>query len=128
VSDGSWRFSGGRATPRAIGQQQFGPARRVRFCLQVKPVPQGRDQVVVRQLVSIARRSSPWTERLSSFPSGSAGVMRRIHHRGYGADRRSPRAAGIARCVQQFLPRPHVALDVGARFGQQAFSTARAAF
>jgi len=36
---------------RAIGQQQFGPAPESSFLLAGEPVPQGRDQVVVRQLV-----------------------------------------------------------------------------
>ena len=128
TSDGSCRFSG-RAFHTAARSASSSSARPrlVSFCLRVSQSRKRVNQIVVGQLVVFLRpvdgRASAAVPLPSLSPSGSVGVMRRISlsrmrsrsSKSLGRVRHSPTPPAIPL-------RPHVALDVGAGFGQQGFA------
>ena len=105
---------------RPFRQPQLGPAAPGLPLLAGQPVAQRRHQVVVGELVVTLGRPARRGWLLAGRPSGSVGVIRRSSpSRMRIRSSKSAGRLGVARGLQQLGLRPHVALDVGARFGQQ---------
>ena len=105
---------------RTFRQPQLGPPPPGLPLLAGQPFPERRDQVVVGQLVILPPRLAG---RASSSSPIAFGVGRGDQAQLGVEDAEQvvevPGAVGIARCVQQLLVRPHLALDVGAALREQ---------
>ena len=122
-ADGRWRFSGLAVPERgAFGQPQFRPSSTRLPLLAGQPVPQGVDQVIVRELV-VCARSAVVCLILRVDGTFRVGGRDQAKLRVEDVDQvvEVPGAVRIPRCFEQFLARSHLPLDVGAALGQESF-------
>ena len=105
---------------RTIRQQQFRPAAPGFLLLAGQPFPQRRHEIIVRQLVVFLSRLGLGQGIVGPFLAFRVGRRDEADFAVENAEQiiEVPGTTGVARRFQQFRTGAHVALDVGAGFGQ----------